>query len=124
FLLQGITGSGKTEVYLQAIEGALALNRTAIILVPEISLTPQTVGRFKARFAEDIAVLHSALGKGERYDEWRRAQRGEVRIVVGARSAVFAPVKDLGIIVVDEEHDTSYKQGESPRYHARDVAIM
>ncbi|MBI5095545.1 MAG: primosomal protein N' [Candidatus Hydrogenedentes bacterium] len=124
FLLQGITGSGKTEVYLQAIEHALALGRDAIILVPEISLTPQTVGRFKARFQEQIAVLHSALTPGERYDEWRRAQRGEVRIVVGARSAIFAPLPRLGIIVVDEEHDTSYKQGEVPRYHARDVAIM
>jgi len=124
YLLQGITGSGKTEVYLQAIEHALALNRTAIILVPEISLTPQTVGRFKARFDTDIAVLHSGLGAGERYDEWRRAQRGEVRIVVGARSAIFAPLPRLGIVVVDEEHDSSYKQSESPRYHARDVAIM
>lgn len=124
FLLQGITGSGKTEVYLQAIEDVLALGRDAIILVPEISLTPQTVGRFFARFEQDIAVLHSGLSTGERYDEWRRAQRGEVRIVVGARSAVFAPLPDVGIIVVDEEHDTSYKQGETPRYHARDVAIM
>jgi len=124
FLLRGITGSGKTEVYLQAIEHALEMGKSAIILVPEISLTPQTVGRFKGRFAEDIAVLHSGLSAGERYDEWRRAQRGDVRIVVGARSAVFAPLKNLGIIVVDEEHDTSYKQGESPRYHARDVAIM
>ena len=124
FLLRGITGSGKTEVYLQAIEHALALGRDAIILVPEISLTPQTVGRFKSRFHEAIAVLHSGLGPGERYDEWRRAQRGEVRIVVGARSAIFAPLPNVGIIVVDEEHDTSYKQGETPRYHARDVAIM
>jgi len=124
FLLQGITGSGKTEVYLQAIERALALGRDAIILVPEISLTPQTVGRFYARFRESIAVLHSGLGLGERYDEWRRAQRGEVRIVVGARSAIFAPLRDAGIIIVDEEHDHSYKQGETPRYHARDVAIM
>ncbi|MFP4192895.1 MAG: primosomal protein N' [Candidatus Hydrogenedentota bacterium] len=124
FLLQGITGSGKTEVYLQAIEHALALGKDAIILVPEISLTPQTVGRFMARFEADIAVLHSGLGAGERYDEWRRAQRGEVRIVVGARSAVFAPLPNPGIIVVDEEHDTSYKQGEAPRYHGRDVAIM
>ncbi len=124
FLLQGITGSGKTEVYLQAIEHLLELGRDAIVLVPEISLTPQTVGRFKARFEEQIAVLHSALGAGERYDEWRRAQRGEVRIVVGARSAVFAPLPNLGAIVVDEEHDTSYKQGENPRYRARDVAIM
>ncbi|MBX7257994.1 MAG: primosomal protein N', partial [Candidatus Hydrogenedentes bacterium] len=124
FLLQGITGSGKTEVYLQAIERALSLGKAAIILVPEISLTPQTVGRFKARYQTDVAVLHSGLGPGERYDEWRRAQRGEVRIVVGARSAVFAPLPNLGILVVDEEHDNSYKQNESPRYHARDVAIM
>ena len=124
FLLQGVTGSGKTEVYLQAIEYALARGRTAIILVPEISLTPQTVGRFVARFGERVAVLHSGLGRGERYDEWRRAQRGEVRIVVGARSAVFAPLPDLGVIVVDEEHDGSYKQADTPRYHARDVATV
>lgn len=124
FLLQGVTGSGKTEVYLQAIEHALEQGRDAIILVPEISLTPQTVGRFVARFDTRIAVLHSGLAPGERYDEWRRAQRGEVRIVVGARSAVFAPLPNVGIIVVDEEHDTSYKQNETPRYHARDVAIM
>ena len=124
YCLHGITGSGKTEVYLQAIEHALSLGRDAIILVPEISLTPQTVGRFYARFQEDIAVLHSGLGRGERYDEWRRAQRGEVHIVVGARSAVFAPLPNVGVIVVDEEHDTSYKQADAPRYHARDVAIM
>lgn len=124
YLLHGITGSGKTEVYLQAIESALALGKTAIILVPEISLTPQTVGRFFARFKQDIAVLHSGLSTGERYDEWRRALRGEVRIMVGARSAVFAPLPRLGILIVDEEHDHSYKQGETPRYHARDVAIM
>ena len=124
FLLQGITGSGKTEVYLQAIEHVLEQGRDAIILVPEISLTPQTVGRFLARFDTRIAVLHSGLGQGERYDEWRRAQRGEVRIVVGARSAIFAPLPNLGIVIVDEEHDTSYKQGNVPRYHARDVAIM
>lgn len=124
FLLHGITGSGKTEVYLQAIEVCLAQGRDAIMLVPEISLTPQTVGRFHARFHEQIAVLHSGLSAGERYDEWRRALRGEVRIVVGARSAVFAPLANLGMIVADEEHDTSYKQAETPRYHARDVAIM
>jgi primosomal protein N' (replication factor Y) (superfamily II helicase) len=124
YLLKGITGSGKTEVYLQAIEHALELGRDAIVLVPEIALTPQTVGRFKSRFEENIAVLHSGLGPGERYDEWRRAQRGEVRIVVGARSAVFAPLKNVGIIVVDEEHDQSYKQSDAPRYHARDVAIV
>lgn len=124
FLLKGITGSGKTEVYLQAIEHALAAGRAAIMLVPEISLTPQTVGRLKARFDTAIAVLHSGLGAGERYDEWRRAQRGEVKIVVGARSAVFAPLPNLGLIIVDEEHDGSYKQGDTPRYHARDVAIV
>jgi len=124
YLLRGITGSGKTEVYLQAIEEALALGKDALLLVPEISLTPQTVGRFVARFRESIAVLHSGLSTGERYDEWRRAHRGEVRIVVGARSAIFAPLPNPGIIIVDEEHDSSYKQGESPRYHARDVAIM
>ncbi|MFP6615760.1 MAG: primosomal protein N', partial [Candidatus Hydrogenedentota bacterium] len=124
FLLQGITGSGKTEVYLHVIELTLALDKTAIMLVPEISLTPQTVGRLMARFDKKIAVLHSGLSQGERFDEWRRVQRGEVQIVVGARSAVFAPLKNLGIIVVDEEHDTSYKQSDTPRYHARDVAIV
>ncbi len=124
FLLHGITGSGKTEVYLQVIEHALALGRDAIMLVPEISLTPQTVGRFYARFQQRIAVLHSGLSAGERFDEWRRARRGEVRIVVGARSAIFAPLPRVGVIVVDEEHDHSYKQNETPRYHARDVAIM
>lgn len=124
FLLHGITGSGKTEVYLQTIEAALATGRSAIMLVPEISLTPQTVGRFYARFRQNIAVLHSGLSNGERYDAWRRAARAEVRIVVGARSAVFAPLPDLGMIVVDEEHDTSYKQNETPRYHARDIAIV
>jgi primosomal protein N' (replication factor Y) len=124
FLLRGVTGSGKTEVYLQVIEYVLGLGRNAILLVPEISLTPQTVGRFIARFQQDVAVLHSGLGQGERFDEWRRAQRGDVRIVVGARSAVFAPLAHLGIIIVDEEHDTSYKQSDAPRYHARDVAVM
>lgn len=124
FLLHGITGSGKTEVYLQAIEKVLSLGRSAIMLVPEISLTPQTVGRFYARFKQDIAILHSGLSDGERYDAWRLAREGKVRIVVGARSAVFAPLPDLGIIVVDEEHDNSYKQNDAPRYHARDVAIV
>lgn len=124
YLLQGITGSGKTEIYLQVMEFALAKGRSAIMLVPEISLTPQTVGRLMARFDKHIAVLHSGLSAGERFDEWRRVQRGEVQIVVGARSAVFAPLPNLGLIVVDEEHDTSYKQTDTPRYHARDVAIV
>jgi len=124
FLLKGITGSGKTEVYLRVIEQVVEKGKTGIVLVPEISLTPQTVARFANRFGHDIAVLHSRLSAGERYDEWRRIRRGDASIVVGARSAVFAPVRNLGIIVVDEEHDTSYKQADAPRYHARDVAIM
>jgi len=124
FLLKGITSSGKTEVYLRAIERILEKGKTAIVLVPEISLTPQTVARFTGRFGDSIAVLHSRLSAGERYDEWRRIKRGDASIVVGARSAVFAPVRNLGMIVVDEEHDASYKQADAPRYHARDVAIM
>src|SRR5437762_5091122 len=126
-LLQGVTGSGKTEIYLQAIRGALDRGRTAIVLVPEISLTPQTVERFKGRFAEAqdaVAVLHSHLSEGERHDEWHKVHSGRARIVIGARSAVFAPLKNLGLIVVDEEHETSYKQEEAQRYHARDVAVV
>jgi primosomal protein N' (replication factor Y) len=126
-LLHGVTGSGKTEVYLQAIRAAQARDRTAIVLVPEISLTPQTVERFKGRFAEDpdmVAVLHSHLSEGERHDEWHKIHSGKARIVVGARSAVFAPLKHLGLIVVDEEHESTYKQEDAPRYHARDVAIV
>lgn len=122
FLLHGVTASGKTEVYMRVIEAVLARGKSAIVLVPEISLTPQITRDFWERFGQDVAVLHSRLSPGERYDEWRRAERGDARIVVGARSAVFAPVKDLGLIVVDEEHENSYKQEESPRYHARDVA--
>jgi len=126
-LLHGVTGSGKTEIYLQAIHSALARGRTAIVLVPEISLTPQTVERFKSRFADaqdTVAVLHSHLSEGERHDEWHKIHSGRARIVVGARSAVFAPLENLGLIVVDEEHETSYKQEEAPRYHARDVAVV
>src|SRR5213596_3700250 len=126
-LLHGVTGSGKTEIYLQAIRGALDHGRTAIVLVPEISLTPQTVERFKGRFAEaqdDVAVLHSHLSEGERHDEWHKIHSGRAKIVIGARSAVFAPLKNLGLIVVDEEHETTYKQEEAPRYHARDVAVV
>ena len=126
-LLHGVTGSGKTEIYLQAIRTALERGRSAIVLVPEISLTPQTVERFKSRFAEMhevVAVLHSHLSQGERHDEWHKIHSGRARIVIGARSAVFAPLKDLGLIIVDEEHETTYKQEEAPRYHARDVAVV
>ncbi len=123
-LLYGVTGSGKTEVYLQAIAHMLERGFGAIVLVPEIALTPQTVQRFAGRFGTQIAVLHSALSDGERFDEWQRIRRGEARVVVGPRSAVFAPVERLGLIVVDEEHEPSYKQDEAPRYHARDVAVM
>ncbi|MDF2556273.1 MAG: priA [Bacillales bacterium] len=123
FLLYGVTGSGKTEVYLQAIDVALQGKKQAIMLVPEISLTPQMVTRFKSRFGDRVAVLHSGLSNGEKYDEWRKIVRGEVSVVVGARSAIFAPFKKLGIIIIDEEHEGSYKQEETPRYHARDIAI-
>jgi primosomal protein N' (replication factor Y) len=126
-LLHGVTGSGKTEIYLQAIRAALDRGRTAIVLVPEISLTPQTVERFKGRFAETpamVAVLHSHLSEGERHDEWHKIHSGKASIVIGARSAVFAPLKRLGLIVVDEEHESTYKQEEAPRYHARDVAVV
>ncbi len=126
-LLHGVTGSGKTEIYLQAIRSTLDRGKTAIVLVPEISLTPQTVERFKSRFSEaedTVAVLHSRLSEGERHDEWHKIQAGRARIVVGARSAIFAPLENLGLIVVDEEHETSYKQEEAPRYHARDVAVV
>ncbi len=129
FLLHGVTGSGKTEVYLQAIAHALERGQGAIVLVPEISLTPQTVERFKARFCAGqlqtlVAVLHSHLSSGERHDEWHKIRQGRARIVIGARSAVFAPVERLGLIIVDEEHEYSYKQEEAPRYHARDVAVV
>jgi primosomal protein N' (replication factor Y) len=126
-LLYGVTGSGKTEIYLQAIEETLKKGKTALVLVPEISLTPQTVERFKSRFAAEqnrVAVLHSHLSHGERHDEWHRIHDGLADIVIGARSAVFAPLENLGLIVVDEEHENSYKQEETPHYHARDIAVL
>jgi len=123
-LLYGVTGSGKTFVYLEAVRRVLAEGRGAIVLVPEIALTPQTVRRFRGVFGEDIAVLHSGLSDGERADAWRRIRRGACRVVVGARSAIFAPVQALGLLVLDEEHEASYKNGESPRYHAREVAFV
>lgn len=123
FLLYGVTGSGKTEIYLQSIQEVLGKGKEAIVLVPEISLTPQMVTRFKERFGDLVAVMHSGLSAGEKYDEWRKIQRKEVKVVVGARSAIFAPFENIGIIIIDEEHETSYKQEENPRYHARDVAI-
>jgi primosomal protein N' (replication factor Y) len=129
FLLHGVTGSGKTEIYLQAIAHCLEQGKGAIVLVPEISLTPQTVERFKARFSAGkfqtlVAVLHSHLSAGERHDEWHKIRQGRARIVIGARSAIFAPVEPLGLIIVDEEHEHTYKQEEAPRYHARDVAVV
>ena len=123
-LLFGVTGSGKTEVYLQAIDHVLKKGGGCIVLVPEISLTPQTVDRFRSRFGDTVAVLHSELSQGERHDEWHRVHEGKARIAIGPRSAVFAPVKKLGLIVVDEEHEPSYKQEEAPRYHARDMAVL
>jgi primosomal protein N' (replication factor Y) len=123
-LLFGVTGSGKTQVYIELLAAMLEQGRGAIVLVPEISLTPQTVSRFRAHFGDTIAVLHSALSDGERYDAWRALRDGARRIAIGARSAVFAPIENLGAIVVDEEHEASYKQGEAPRYHAREVAVM
>jgi primosomal protein N' (replication factor Y) len=123
-MLHGVTGSGKTEVYLQAIADCLEQGREAIVLVPEISLTPQTTERFRGRFGDTVSVLHSGLGDGERFDEWTKIHEGRVKIVVGARSALFAPFRRLGLIVVDEEHESTYKQEEAPRYHARDVAVV
>ena len=126
-LLHGVTGSGKTEVYLQAVQHSLDQGKSALVLIPEISLTPQTVQRFKSRFAsmqDQVAVLHSHLSQGERFDEWHRIRNGEARIVIGARSAIFAPLTNVGIIIVDEEHENTYKQETSPRYHGRDIAVL
>ncbi|GAB2024021.1 primosomal protein N' [Lactovum odontotermitis] len=123
FLLEGVTGSGKTEIYLQVIAETIAAGKTAVMLVPEISLTSQIARRFIARFGNEVALLHSRLSDGERYDEWRRIKAGGAKIVVGTRSAIFAPLDNIGVIIIDEEHDSSYKQESSPRYHARDVAL-
>lgn len=122
FLLYGVTGSGKTEVYIDVVKAVLSKGKTAIILVPEISLTPQITARFKSVFKDDIAIIHSSLSDGERYDEWRRINRGEVKVVIGARSAIFAPLTNLGIIIIDEEHSESYKQDCNPRYNTIDIA--
>jgi primosomal protein N' (replication factor Y) len=124
FLLQGVTGSGKTEVYMRSIEAALALGKNALLLVPEIALTPAVAGQFFQRFGKQVAILHSAFGDAERAEQWRRIQRGQARVVVGTRSGVFAPVQNLGVVIIDEEHDGSYKQQETPRYHGRDVALV
>ncbi|PTQ86418.1 replication restart DNA helicase PriA [Trichococcus patagoniensis] len=123
FLLQGVTGSGKTEVYLQLIAEVIKQGKTALMLVPEIALTPQMVNHFKSRFGNRVAVMHSALSAGEKYDEWRKIHRGDADVVVGARSSIFAPVENLGIIIMDEEHESTYKQDENPKYHARNIAI-
>lgn len=125
FLIHGVTGSGKTEVYMEIIDHYLSMGKTSIVLVPEISLTPQMVSRFQQRFGDKIAAIHSALNDGEKYDEWRRIARGEASIVIGARSAIFAPLKNIGVIIIDEEHSDSYKQSDpSPRYSAKDVALI
>jgi len=124
FLLHGVTGSGKTEVYMRAMNNALSLGRSAMMLVPEIALTPVFSRRLRARFGDQVAIFHSSLQRGERFDEWTRVRNGDARVVIGTRSAVFAPVKNLGLIVVDEEHESSYRQQESPYYNARDVAIV
>ena len=122
FLLHGVTGSGKTEIYMNIIESVLKEGKTAIMLVPEISLTPQMLGVFRARFGDEVSVLHSGLSDGERYDEWRRLRSGKARVALGARSAIFAPVSNLGAIIIDEEHDTSYVSDRNPRYFTVDIA--
>ncbi|MCC9862489.1 primosomal protein N', partial [Streptococcus agalactiae] len=124
FLLEGITGSGKTEVYLHIIDNVLKLGKTAIVLVPEISLTPQMTNRFISRFGKQVAIMHSGLSEGEKFDEWRKIKSGQAKVVVGARSAIFAPLENIGAIIIDEEHESTYKQESNPRYHARDVALL
>ena len=123
FLLHGVTGSGKTEVYLRAIEYARSLGKSAVMLVPEISLTPQMIAMFRQRLREEVAVLHSALSAGQRFDEWRRLRRGAARVVIGARSAVFAPLENIGVIIIDEEHETSYKSDTHPKYQTQEIAL-
>ncbi|GAI16900.1 unnamed protein product, partial [marine sediment metagenome] len=124
FLLHGVTGSGKTEIYLQALAEVIKLGKRGIVLVPEIALTPQAIERFASRFPHKVAILHSKLSLGEQFDEWQRIRDGEFDVVIGSRSAIFAPQPDLGLIVIDEEHEWTYKQHDkSPRYHTRDVAI-
>ncbi|EHI69283.1 primosomal protein N' [Streptococcus ictaluri] len=124
FLIEGITGSGKTEVYLHIIDVVLKKEKTAIVLVPEISLTPQMTQRFIARFGKQVAIMHSGLSDGEKFDEWQKIKKGQARVVVGARSAIFAPLRDIGAIIIDEEHESTYKQESNPRYHAREVALL
>ena len=124
YLLEGITGSGKTEVYLHIIDRVLKLGKTAIVLVPEISLTPQMTNRFISRFGDQVAIMHSGLSDGEKYDEWWKIKSGKAKVVVGARSAIFAPLENIGAIIIDEEHEATYKQESNPRYHARDVALL
>ena len=122
YLIHGVTGSGKTEVYMSLIEKVLKLNKTAIMLVPEISLTTQIVNRFYGRFGSEVAIFHSALSDGERHDEYKKILAGEVKVVVGTRSAIFVPLENIGVIIIDEEHSTNYKQENNPRYHAIDIA--
>ena len=123
-MLQGVTGSGKTEVYMQSIEAVLDSGRNALLLVPEIALTPAMAGQFYHRFGEGVAILHSAFHDAERAEQWRRIRKGQSRVVVATRSGVFAPVQNLGLIIIDEEHDGSYKQQDTPRYNGRDVAVV
>ena len=124
FLLHGVTGSGKTEIYIRAMKEALDDGKSALMLVPEIALTPVFSRRLRAVFGDEVAILHSNLSTGERFDEWRRIRNGQARIAIGTRSAVFAPLQNIGLIIVDEEHDGSYRQHESPFYHGRDVAVV
>jgi len=124
YLIHGITGSGKTEIYMNLVKEMIKKNKDSIILIPEIALTPQMVERFKGRFGRDIAIFHSRLSIGERFDEWMRVKTGNVKVAIGARSAIFLPFSNLGLIVIDEEHETSYKSDSDPKYHARDIASL